>query len=145
MKKFAFAAIALLGICLLIPGSPSAAKSGGGGGGFKSGSFKGAFRGKGWQPSFRRWQFANNRRHHHHHHNRNTLYGWGYGDANLSAPLGYIDPTNADDVTGSIPVPQRVAQPVIRSALESQHACSSEHVTVASSSGGETTVTVIRC
>jgi hypothetical protein len=143
MKKFAFAAIALFGVCLLVPFSPSVAKSGGGGGGFKGGfAFKGGFKGKhAWQPSFKHWQFAHNR----HHHRRNNLnYGWGYGGAAIvAAPYLYGQPTN--DVTGSIPEPQRVAQPVIRSVAESQQACSAEHVLVRSESGGETTVTVIRC
>jgi len=145
MKKFAFAAIALMGVCLLVPVSPSAAKPGGGGGGFKGGfAFKGGFKGKhAWQPSFRRWQFAHNGHRHHRRNNNNLIYGWGYGSTLATAPYLYAQPVNNGDVTGSIA--QSIPQPVMRSASDSQQACSSEHVIVPSGSGGDRTVTIIRC
>lgn len=142
MKKFAFAAIALLGACLLVSVSPSTAKTGGGGGGFKSG-FKGKF--FAGRPFFRHNHqrvFAHNRFLHRHRNHGLVLLG---GAGVIGLPLAYGQAVDQADVTGSIPAPQQVAQPAIRSVLESQQACSAEHVTVESGSGGETTVTVIRC
>jgi hypothetical protein len=142
MKKFAFAAIALLGACLLVTVSHSDAKTGGGGSGFKSG-FKGKF--SAGRPFFRpnhSRAFAHNRFLHRRHNHGLVLLGAG---GVISLPLAYGQPADQADVTGSISVPQRVAQPIIRSAQESQQACSAEYVTVPSGSGGENTVTVIRC
>ena len=132
MKKFAFAAIALLGTFLVISVSPSVAKPGG---------FKGGFKGKFFADKHfvkgHHYRFA-----HHRFRHRNVIYGWGYGGAAIAAPIVYGQPYDPV-TTGSVPAP--VAEPVWRTVAESQQSCSIQHVTVPSERGGETTVNVIRC
>jgi hypothetical protein len=159
MKKFALAAIPLFAAAALVSTTPMDAKSG-----FSRGATGRAFISK---PIFLRHAshpypshvFAHNRflhRHHDHDHDRNlALGGLGWfglgglgwnGDGSLYAgPAIYQagPPIDNSDVTGSIPVP--AAQPVFNTVQQSERACSSEHVTVPSERGGETTVTVIRC
>jgi len=141
MKKlFAYAAIALFGAGALIASTHSNAKSGG---------FVGGFKGKPWvfaKPhiaphlAMHPHHFAH-AHHFNHHHRFARRFEFGFSGVVLGAtyaePLIIEVPQETDD-TGSIG-PRRV------SVYRGGAACSTEHVTVPSSQGGETTVRITRC
>ena len=139
MKKFAYAALAIVSAFALSSADQSVAKSGGFSGGFKGKIAVG-------KPHFRgRHAHAFHHRRHHRRHDQGFI---SFGDTSvIAAPEIYqVSETLAsNDVTDSIVPPPPYAKSVWRSVTQNQHACSAEHVTVPSSHDGETTITVIRC
>jgi hypothetical protein len=94
-------------------------------------------------------------RHHHghhggRHHHRNDFGFWDYGYSDY----GYSDyalsnyPNTdqyVDDANDVPPLPPRIVRPVIRTVENSKDVCAADHVKVAATGGGETTVTILRC
>lgn len=161
MKKFAFAAIIVGGMSAALFATPLGAKGGGGGGGFSGhhgGGFRSAVR-PNIGPLARRGHpiphnigplAGRNLAQHHRHYHRGNGGGYGYGDyAYYYSPPYAADQTIPQDV-GDLyaplpPAPPYVAHPVIRTVANSKDVCSTQHVNVPATGGGETTVTILRC
>jgi hypothetical protein len=163
VKKFAFAAMIAGGLTAALFATPLDAKSGGGGGGGFSGHRGGGFRAvvrPNIGPLARRGHpIPRNigplagrhlaQHHRHHHHRGNGGYGYGYSDYAYGDYAPYAAaPVVSQDVSDlyAPPPPQPlIAHPVIRTLANSKDVCSSEYAHVPASSGGETTVTILRC
>jgi hypothetical protein len=166
MKKFAYAALTAIcvGAAGLLLTTPLDAKGGGGGGHFGGHGFHGrlnigplATRGhpiaRNIGPLAGRHFYASRHHHGHHGHYRRGHggdllfpgdYGYSdYGYSDYAAPA--VAPEDVSDLYAPLPPEPIVAHPVIRTVAESQQVCSSQFVTVPASSGGDTTIRIMRC
>jgi len=173
MKILACATLVVLGagIASMLLATPLDAKGSGGGHGVSArGSFRATLR-PNIGPLARRGHpiarnigplagrhLAMHRHHGHHggrHHHRNDFGFWDYGYSDYGySDYGYSDyalsnylntDQYVDDANDVPPLPPRIVRPVIRTVENSKDVCAADHVKVAASSGGETTVTILRC
>jgi hypothetical protein len=154
MNKRTFAVIGLFAASTLMLAAPLAAKTGVASGFKGNVGMKRPFVGPHLHGlahnrfQHRPYAFAHNRFLYRHHNDGLQSAGlWGawwpsggdfwpsYGTQLDTEPVVYqVEPTVNENITSSL-----------AARVQSQHACSSEHVKVPSEQGGETTVTVIRC